>query len=789
MDLRAIFAAVLIVTASPFGVTWAEQDDVTVAVVTDGVPEGDFERLQQIFTSELVRLAQTEFSIEYLPFAGGWTADGIRAALNDAYENPDVDMVLVLGIAANQMLVSHPSFEKPTFMPLVFDADLLGAPPPKAGGSGKSNLNYLSDSLQFRDDLQALRRVYPFTRVAFVVDEIVLKSVGDVVTRARENAAELGVTLKFVVHAGQSALWEQIPADVDAVLVTGLPRMPAAEFDVMLDRFTQRGLPSFSLVGGQSSVARGFLASDAADQDWTRLARRNALNMQAVMLGEAASDQPVTFEGKRQLTINMEVARSIGLSPRFDVLTEAVLLNEEPIPSGEIYSLQGVAERAVEANLDLLAERASVAAGFSDVRDANAQWLPQLDLGASYTQRNVSPLVSAGQIAERSSDASVTFSQVLYADGAAANRTIQRQVQISREQALEQLRLDIVQDTTLAFLNVLRTQTQLRIRQDNLNLTRTNLELARDRVRVGSSSAADLYRWQTRMADARSQVLSARASLDQSQVALNRILNQPQDAAFQIVEPKVDDPFAFAEAEFNALVDNPAKYRALTDYFVERGLERSPELQQLDALRAAKDRELTSRRRSVWLPDFAIQGQYSDNFGQSGVGAGPQENMDDWSIMVVGTIPLFTGGQRRSAIARADHERSELDARIASLSDKIEQSIRTNMLAVNASYPAIRLSREAAVASRQNLELVTDAYAKGVVSVIDLLDAQNAALQAEESAANAVYNFLIDVMQAQRSTGAFDMLMEREEQRAEARRILQYINQSDSRSNASRGTP
>ncbi len=771
----ALLAGILLLALS--GAT-LRADPVTVAVVSDGGQSADYARLQTTFINELTSLTQDEFDVEFKRYGGGWSAPGIVAALERAYADRDTDIVLVLGIAANQMLVSRASYAKPTFLPLVFDADLLGAPETDGEGSGRNNLNYLSDNLEFEEHLQTLRRVYAFKNVAFVVDSIILEAVGGIAERANQAATNNGVKLNFVVHGEGADVFSQIPADVDGVLVTGLPRMPPADFDAMLAEFTARDLPSFSLVGGEGSVERGFLASDAADQDWTRLARRNALNIQSVLLGEATQDQPVSFEGKRQLTINMAVAREIGLSPRFDVLTEAVLLNEQAPPQGPQYSLTKVAQLAAQMNLDVLAESAVVAAGTSDVRDANALWLPQVSLDTSLTRRKVSALVASGQVAERSSDVSLTLTQTLYSDSIAANRTIQWQLQVRREGLLEQVRLDVIRDATTAYLNVLVAQTQLRVRQDNLNLSRTNLELARDRVRVGSSSSADLYRWQTRMADARTQVLSARAALNQARNALNRLLNRPLTEPFQIAEPRIDEPFAFDEAEFNELVDNPAKFDLLVEYSVARGVERAPEVQQLQALRVAKSRELVSNRRTYWLPDFALRGQYSDNLGQGGAGVGAQEYADDWNVMMVASIPLYSGGQRRSAVSRASNQLSELDARIASAREKVELRIRANMHAINASYPSIALSREAAEASAKNLELVTDAYAKGVVSILDLLDAQNAALQANESADSAVYNFLADVMQVQRSVGEFDFLMDESARRAEVLRLRSYINQA-----------
>ena len=44
------------------------------------------------------------------------------------------------------------------------------------------------------------------------------------------------------------------------------------------------------------------------------------------------------------------------------------------------------------------------------------------------------------------------------------------------------------------------------------------------------------------------------------------------------------------------------------------------------------------------------------------------------------------------------------------------------------------------------------------MSIIDLLDAQNAAVRTREAAANAVYDFLIDLLEVERALGKFYFL-------------------------------
>ena len=89
---------------------------------------------------------------------------------------------------------------------------------------------------------------------------------------------------------------------------------------------------------------------------------------------------------------------------------------------------------------------------------------------------------------------------------------------------------------------------------------------------------------------------------------------------------------------------------------------------------------------------------------------------------------------------------SQFTAAARAVAERIETRIRAGMEVARGSFSGIDLSEQAAAAAGKSLELVSDAYARGAVSILDLLDAQNAALNAEQLLANAIYDFLIDLI-------------------------------------------
>jgi outer membrane protein TolC len=219
------------------------------------------------------------------------------------------------------------------------------------------------------------------------------------------------------------------------------------------------------------------------------------------------------------------------------------------------------------------------------------------------------------------------------------------------------------------------------------------------------------------------------------------------------------------------------------DFTVTEGRAASPELRALDAAIAGQRRARTAAGRAYWLPTVALQGAMSEVFSRGGAGSTPVDvggvsiplpPAYTWSLRLQATLPLFTGFQRGAArtqasleLARLTFERQAVDAAVAA-------RVRATLHRAGASWAGIEQARLAAEAARRNLDLVTDAYSRGAVPIITLLDAQEAAVTADEAAANAVYDFLVDLMRVQRAVSEFDFFRTPEERQAYLRRLDEF---------------
>ncbi|MEM6794897.1 MAG: TolC family protein, partial [Acidobacteriota bacterium] len=437
------------------------------------------------------------------------------------------------------------------------------------------------------------------------------------------------------------------------------------------------------------------------------------------------------------------------------------------------------------ANLDLEADRLGVRAAERNVAVARSAFRPSLEAGIlGVTIDDDRAEASFGQQAERTLQASLTASQLIFSDGASAGVEIEKALYEARQASYDTLTLDIAFEAGVSYLNLLRAETLQRVRRNNLDLTRSNLELAELRVEVGAANPSETFRWQSQIASDRQELIAAAAQVQQAQLAVNRLMHRDLETRFATVEIGLTSEFLIDQGDISGFIATPERFAVTRDFTVQEGLRNSPLLRTLGASLDAQSRQLKAARRAFYLPQVAAQLSLDHLLETAGAGSdvavpagSPSADDTSWSLSLSASLPLLTGGARRAQQLQAEEEVRRLETEVEAASERIAESIRAAMIATRASFLAIDLAEQAAAAASRSQDLVADAYARGNVSIIDLLDAQNAFLNAELAAANAVYDFFIDLLQVERAASRFYILDEPAERDAWLERLLAYFNE------------
>ena len=758
---------------------------VTIGFLSDG-PFPRHTYLTELLQSEISDLLSGEFEVRMPADAtveADFTLTGIQEALDRLLDDPQVDLIVTISAISSHVAAARGDLAKPVVATVILDQELQGLETAEGGGSGIKNLSYIA--LAEAGDILTFREIVPFTRIALLVNGPLADAVPELSQRLWIAGQAIGLET-VVIPVGLTSgptLSALDDASVEAVYLLPQFQLSQEDWQRLVQGLIDRRLPSFSWFG-QPDVVGGILAGQRPERFAQRIARRVALNIQSILLGEDPSSLPVAFAPQSRLFINMATARAIDVYPPWKVVTEAELISEERRLVEREWTLESAVREAIEVNLDLAVADRAVAAGAEDIGIARAELLPQIDLGFDWSVIDRDQAESGISFRpEQLLTGQATLTQLIYADPAWANYSIQKSVQESRVQDREVVWLDIAFDAAVAYLDVLKAKTIERIERQNLNITRENLEFAGVRRSIGTASSGELYRWESQIANNRQAVINANALRNLAEIEFNRLLNRPLEERFSTAEAELADPqLLTSQSRLAPYLDNPWNFRVFRGFMAQEALDASPELKALGAIAAAQRRALSAADRAFYLPTLAFQASLSDVLSTSGAGT-PFPGFEDlrWTIGVALSYPLLTGGARFSVKSQAAEELARVETERRSLAQRVESRVRAALHTMGAALANIDLSRDAAEAARNNFELVQDSYSRGATSIIDLLDAQRTALIAELQASNAIYDFLIQLMRVERAAGRFDFFASVEYRDAFFDRLDEYFSETGMR--------
>ncbi len=729
-----------------------------------------FAERQRILKAEILELMKEDAAVVFVePKAQpNWTLEGAEAALREGLANRSVDMIIVSGSMTGVAAGRVAKLSKPVLIP--YAAPELQGLPRDGNRSGRKNLSYIAGLLNFERNISQLREIVRFDRMTLIVGEEVVKHLDAPEKPVQVASQHLGVQTSLVIASeSPEATLAAIPEDTEAVYIGPIFKWSDEEMQRLIDGINAQDLPSYA-GGGVHWVERGALATMETEEDEIRRMRRAALFVQRIEMGEPAGSLPVSFDQRPVLVINMATARAIGTWPRFEVMAEARLINDQSGTRGPLITLEIAMRDALRANLDLMATGLDIDASYEGIKVARGNWLPQAGADGDFLINDPDVSTSFGQ-AERQVTWGITGSQLLYSPGAHADLRFRRNTYWSREHDYMSARLDTMLEAGEAYLNVLRAKNNEDVNRDNLKLTRKNLSLAETRNAIGVAGREEVFRWQTQIAESRSAVIEASTLRNQAEINLNRILNRQLEASFRVPPP--EDVRAVTPGSNPRVVkylQDAWSFKVFREFMAKEAILNSPEIRSIDSRIGARDELLKGERRQLGIPDIAVVGGFTHVPYAGGVGAQPvtpsEENLDfgipgrqtfTWNVGATATLTLFDGTSNYARIRRQFREIDRLQTDRAVIAQRLEQDVRSALHQAGFSFANISLSQDAAEASARNLELVTDLYQRGAADIIQLVDAQNQALGAALAAANALYDFLIDALRVQRASGAFSL--------------------------------
>ena len=745
--------------------------NINVATVSDGHSEWN-SKIKEELIKELKVLEGNEFRFNFpkkLQHTGDWSLTRAKKSLESLSKNSEVDIVVALDIlGSNAVAQWQPN--KPVFATTVINAKAQGFPLTKNGTSGVKNLHYLTANIELISKLKQFQIATQAEHIGILTDNKIFSALPFLAKNLKDSISNLSFKVSPIRYniENPNSLVSQL-GQVDALFVMPQLRMTKEQTTTLINLINSHQIPSFSTTGSKT-VEAGMLMGTTLVPEINHLARQIAIDIRDSFLGRAFSDLPVAIDIKDRLIVNLDTAKKIRLDIPFEILNEADLLNESVL-TGRILSLSSVVEESLTQNLDYAIALEDMRSSRQSTRISRASLLPQLSAGLDFDAKD-RDLVGTG--ATRTSSFGLSLGQSLYSESKNSQYDISKYTEKSQESSLETTRLDVIEQTAKAYLNVLMAKSELDIQRDNLKLTRSNLERAEYRYKVGATDRSEVHRFETELGSSLQSVSNAQSLHKTSKNTLNQILHRPIEESFQIKEPSLEQPQIFGDKRLEKFIASPKNVTIFKNFLSKISIEDSPELKNLDAKIKAQERTLLAASRKRYVPDVDLVARVDRILDDHGAQFNTQHD-ENWSIGVQFSLPLYQGSRISAEKSQANIELRRLDLLRKQTKDFIEVTTRNSVAQAGTSRRNIKYANSAVEAAKNTLTLVTDSYVRGSASYTDLLDAQNSYLVSRLSSANTKYQHILDLITLQRAIGFFDFSVAKSQKESWFNSFYKYV--------------
>jgi outer membrane protein TolC len=412
-------------------------------------------------------------------------------------------------------------------------------------------------------------------------------------------------------------------------------------------------------------------------------------------------------------------------------------------------TLDAALATAKRANRTLAVEKARLAGAETNVEQAWAALFPivtaqgkythnyknaTLNFGQLFTALGYPPLINPSAAAltptivkQEQLDASISATMPLIAPAAYPALDAVKKGVRSSEASYEASESTVLLNVAQVFFLAAAADEVLVSRQSNIKVNEATLENAKTRFAAGTVTKVDVDRAELALVRAQQIALDAEYARQQSYRALATLMQD--EAPFKVVPPEV--PLKTAVESF------------------DEALNRRPEFRALILTEESAD---ATRRAQAWRWSPQLSGFAKANIGNY---VGFTGDRYAWAVGLQLDWTIFDGGTRDAQRHQAAAQAAQAEAQSQVLADSIRDDLQNGRAYLETKRAALVASLRAVTLAQETLELVRSQYEAGTVTQVDLLQAQDNLVSAQEALAQARFDVSVADVNLRHAGGTF----------------------------------
>jgi outer membrane protein len=335
----------------------------------------------------------------------------------------------------------------------------------------------------------------------------------------------------------------------------------------------------------------------------------------------------------------------------------------------------------------------------------------------------------------RPASAAVTLTQPIYRGGREYAEIKRAEATIRGQRArLHSTEQDVFFEVVTAYMNVVRDEAIVRLRQHNVAVLQRQLQAVRDRFNVGEVTRTDVSQAEASVARAQAQRELAVGNLESSKANYANLVGH---LPIRLVEPRPPAflPSQLALALQTAKTVNPVIIAATYDEFAARHNVRS----------------ITGEL----LPQINLNGSLQRSYDP---GNNPGTRSDGASLTLSVTVPLYESGSVYSRVRAAKQTVFQRGNDLAQARRSVEEAATRAWQTLLAARASVRAFESEGRANAVALEGVRQENQAGLRTVLDVLDAEQRLLDSQVNLVSARRDVVVASYQLAQSMGKLTAL-------------------------------
>lgn len=402
------------------------------------------------------------------------------------------------------------------------------------------------------------------------------------------------------------------------------------------------------------------------------------------------------------------------------------------VKAQEVYSLRQCIETGLERNYSIRIIRNEQQISDNNATPGNAGYLPTVDMSGGFSgsvNNNRNKLMDGttekqNGVNSETGNIGLNVNWTVF-DGFGIQaeysrlKELQRMGELNTRMTIE----DFVADLSTEYYNRIRQNIRLRNLRSSLDLSRERVRIAEERYHIGSGSRMDLQQAQVDFNSDSSKVLNQLEVVNTSRIRLNELM-------------------ALENVEENIAVKDSVIYPNI--FLDEVELWKSTIESNASLLIAQKNKTLSEldykKVKSRNYPYVKLNAGYGYTANWYEVGTTDLQQRLGLNYGVTVGLSLFDGLNRRRERRNARIEIENKELRMQELELALRADMSNLWMAYQNNLDLWSLEKENLVVAQENYRIAIDRYKLGELSGIELREAQNSLLEAEERQSIAEYS-------------------------------------------------